>query len=45
MAIEAAHSSRRPALLAVGQGRYELMLLLRSPLGFFLSIVFPLLRG
>jgi hypothetical protein len=30
-------------LLAIGQVRYQLMLLMRSPLGFFLSIVFPLL--
>ncbi len=43
MAPEAARRSRRPALLALGQVRYQLMLLLRSPLGFFLSIVFPLL--
>jgi uncharacterized membrane protein YdcZ (DUF606 family) len=42
MATEAAHRSRPPALLALGQVRYQLMLLLRSPLGF-LSIVFPLL--
>jgi len=43
MATEIAHRSRPPALLAFGQVRYQLMLLLRSPLGFFLSIVFPLL--
>jgi predicted neutral ceramidase superfamily lipid hydrolase len=43
MATEVAHRSRPSALLALGQVRYQLMLLLRSPLGFFLSIVFPLL--
>ncbi len=43
MATESARRSRPPALLAFGQIRYQLMLLLRSPLGFFLSIVFPLL--
>ncbi|HYA51159.1 MAG TPA: ABC transporter permease [Streptosporangiaceae bacterium] len=43
MATEAAHRSRPPARLALGQVRYQLTLLLRSPLGFFLSIVFPLL--
>lgn len=43
MATEIAHRSRPSALLALGQVRYQLMLLLRSPLGFFLSVVFPLL--
>jgi ABC-2 type transport system permease protein len=43
MATETARRSRPPVLLAIGQVRYQLMLLLRSPLGFFLSIVFPLL--
>src|SRR5512146_3289273 len=43
MATEVAHRSRPSALLAIGQVRYQLLLLLRSPLGFFLSIVFPLL--
>lgn len=43
MATEAVHRSRPSALLALGQVRYQLLLLLRSPLGFFLSIVFPLL--
>jgi ABC-2 type transport system permease protein len=43
MATEVARRSRRPARLALGQVRYQLRLLLRSPLGFFLSIVFPLL--
>src|SRR6516162_11711732 len=43
MATEMAHRSRPPVLLALGQVRYQLILLLRSPLVFFLSIVFPLL--
>ena len=43
MAIEASPRSRPTARLVLGQVRYQLMLLLRSPLGFFLSIVFPLL--
>jgi ABC-2 type transport system permease protein len=49
MATEAAHRSRssRPSrplpVLALGQVRYQLVVLLRSPLGFFLSIVIPLL--
>ena len=43
MATEVAHRSRPPVLLALGQVRYQLILLLRSPLVFFLSIVFPLL--
>ena len=43
MATEAAHRSRPSPALALGQVRYQLMLLLRSPLGFFLSAVFPLL--
>ncbi len=43
MTSETTRRSRSPVLLAVGQVRYQLMLLLRSPLGFFLSIVFPLL--
>src|SRR5512142_3559645 len=43
MATEVARRSRRPTVLALGQVRYQLMLLLRSPLGLFLSIVFPLL--
>jgi ABC-2 type transport system permease protein len=43
MATEVSHRSRPSALLAIGQVRYQLMLLLRSPLGLFLSIVFPLL--
>ncbi len=43
MAAEVARRSRAPVLLALGQVRYQLVLLLRSPLGFFLSIVFPLL--
>src|SRR5512146_1981052 len=40
---EVAHRSRPSALLALGQVRYQLLLLVRSPLGFFLSVVFPLL--
>lgn len=43
MATEEARKSRPEALLALGQVRYQLMLLLRSPLGFSLPIVFPLL--
>jgi len=43
MATEAARRPRAPLVLALGQVRYQLVLLLRSPLGFFLSIVFPLL--
>ncbi len=43
MTAEAARRSRPAALLALGQVRYQLLLLLRSPLGFSLSAVFPLL--
>ena len=43
MATEVANRSRPSALLAISQVRYQLLLLLRSPLGFFLSVVFPLL--
>ncbi len=43
MATDDARRSRPAVLLALGQVRYQLILLLRSPLGFFLSIVFPLL--
>jgi ABC-2 type transport system permease protein len=46
MSAETAHRSRPsrpPLVLALGQVRYQLVLLLRSPLGFFLSIVIPLL--
>ena len=44
MATEVARRSRPPVVLALGQVRYQLvLLLLRSPLGLFLSIVFPLL--
>ena len=43
MAADVARRSRPAVLLALGQVRYQLLLLLRSPLGFFLSIVFPLL--
>jgi ABC-2 type transport system permease protein len=43
MATEAARRSRPSLVLAIGQVRYQLVLLLRSPLGFFLTIVVPLL--
>ncbi len=43
MAADTAHRSRPPLVLALGQVRYQLVVLLRSPLGFFLSIVIPLL--
>ena len=43
MTAEAARRSRPAARLVLGQVRYQLTLLLRSPLGFFLSLVFPLL--
>ena len=43
MAADTAHKSRPPLVLALGQVRYQLVVLLRSPLGFFLSIVIPLL--
>jgi hypothetical protein len=43
MATDVARRSRPPLALALGQVRYQLVLLLRSPLGLFLSIVFPLL--
>ncbi len=43
MAADTARRSRPSLVLALGQVRYQLVLLLRSPLGFFLSIVFPLL--
>ena len=35
--------SRPEPLLVLGQVRYQLLLLLRSPLGFFLSLIIPLL--
>ncbi|HEU5474928.1 MAG TPA: ABC transporter permease [Actinophytocola sp.] len=38
------HTKPKPALLlALGQIRYQLLLLVRSPLGFFFAIVMPLL--
>lgn len=38
------HTKPRPAaLLALGQIRYQLLLLVRNPLGFFFAIVMPLL--
>jgi ABC-2 type transport system permease protein len=43
MAAEVARRSRPSPLLALGQVRYQLLLLLRSPLGFFITLVIPLL--
>jgi ABC-2 type transport system permease protein len=43
MTADTAHRSRPSLALALGQVRYQLVVLLRSPLGFFLSIVIPLL--
>ncbi len=43
MAADVARRSRPGPLLALGQVRYQLLLLLRSPLGFFLTLVIPLL--
>lgn len=43
MAGETVRRSRPAVALALGQIRYQLVLLLRSPLGFFLTIVIPLL--
>lgn len=43
MSAEHAHRSRGVPLLALGQIRYQLLLLVRSPLGFFLTLVIPLL--
>ena len=43
MTTDAMRRSRPLPVLALGQVRYQLMLLLRSPLGFFLAIVIPLL--
>ena len=43
MAADAARRSRPAILLALGQVRYQLLLLLRSPLAFFLTLVVPLL--
>ncbi len=37
------HRCRPAGFLALGQVRYQLLLLLRSPLGFFITIVVPLL--
>ena len=34
---------KHPARLALGQIRYQLLLLVRSPLGFFLTLVVPVL--
>jgi ABC-type multidrug transport system permease subunit len=38
-----ARRSRPAVLLAAGQVRYQLLLLLRSPMGFFITLVIPLL--
>ena len=43
MAANVARRSRPGPLLALGQVRYQLLLLLRSPLGFFITLVIPLL--
>jgi ABC-2 type transport system permease protein len=43
VAADAARRSRPGPLLALGQIRYQLLLLLRSPLGFFITLVIPLL--
>lgn len=43
MAAEAGRASRPLAVLAFGQVRYQLLLLLRSPLAFLLTLVIPLL--
>lgn len=43
MAADVARRSRPGPLLALGQVRYQLLLLLRSPLGFFITLVIPLL--
>jgi ABC-2 type transport system permease protein len=43
MTADLTRHSRPSLLLALGQIRYQLVVLLRSPLGFFLSIVIPVL--
>jgi ABC-2 type transport system permease protein len=43
VAAEVTRKSRPGQLLALGQVRYQLLLLLRSPLGFFITLVVPLL--
>lgn len=43
MAADVARRSRPGLLLALGQVRYQLLVLLRSPLGFFITLVIPLL--
>jgi ABC-2 type transport system permease protein len=43
VATDVARRSRPAVLLTLGQVRYQFVLLMRSPLGLFLSIVFPLL--
>ena len=43
VAADVARRSRPGPLLALGQVRYQLLLMLRSPLGFFITLVIPLL--
>ena len=43
MPADRPHRSRPALLLVLGQMRYQLLLLLRSPLGFFLTLIIPLL--
>lgn len=43
MRDELPRRSRPEPLLVLGQVRYQLLLLLRSPLGFFLTLIIPLL--
>jgi ABC-2 type transport system permease protein len=43
MAADLTHRGRPAPLLALGQVRYQLLLLVRSPLGFFVTLVIPLL--
>jgi ABC-2 type transport system permease protein len=43
MTTDGHRRSRNAALLALGQVRYQLLLLVRSPLGFFLTLVVPVL--
>lgn len=43
MTPDAPRRSRSPVLLALGQIRYQLLVLLRSPLALFVAVVIPLL--
>lgn len=43
MAADVARRSRPGSLLVLGQVRYQLLLLVRSPFGFFVTLVIPLL--